>query len=315
MDQFRAMQIFQMVVQSGSFSSAGRQLGLSAPAITRQIQALEEELSARLFHRTSRHLSLTEAGEVYFRQVEQILAQIIEAREAVANLQAVPRGTLRVHSRVLVGELWIAPALPRFLAANPELRVDLMMSNETVDPVERQLDLDIRIGALTDSSLIARRLATSERIVCAAPEYLRRRGIPLTPADLEGHNCIAYRINLGRPIWRFLDSVGTLTEVPVGGALQTDSGPATLAAAREGLGIVVVPDWAVLEELRTGRLCRLFSTYRVSHREFENGIYAVYARSRQTPTKLRVFLTFLTELFRLELGSSNTPPVIPSKSS
>lgn len=311
MDQLRAMRVFQAVVQSGSLSSAARQLGLSAPAVTRQVQALEEELGARLFHRTSRHLSLTEAGELYLRQAEQILAQIEEARDAVANLQAVPRGTLRVHARVLVGQLWIAPALPRFLAANPELRVDLLLSNATVDPVERQLDLDIRIGALADSSLIARRLATSERIVCAAPEYLARRGAPREPADLAGHNCLTYRLNLGRPVWRFLDEAGALTEVPVAGNMQTDSGPALLAAARAGLGIALLPDWSILDELRTGRLKRLFPAQRVSHMEFENGIYAVYAQSRRMPTKLRAFLDFLGDLFREGLGAPDTPPALP----
>lgn len=310
-DQLRAMRVFQAVVQSGSLSAAARQLGLSAPAVTRQVQALEEELGARLFHRTSRHLSLTEAGELYFRQAEQILAQIEEARDAVANLQAVPRGTLRVHARVLVGQIWIAPALPRFLAANPDLRVDLLLSNAIVDPVERQLDLDIRIGTLADSSLIARRLATSERIVCAAPDYLARRGTPRAPEDLTGQNCLTYRLNLGRPVWRFLDRAGALTEVPVTGSLQTDSGPALLAAARAGLGIALLPDWSVLEDLRAGRLIRLFPARRVSHMEFENGIYAVYAETRRMPTKLRVFLDFLGEMFREGLGPPDTPPAIP----
>jgi DNA-binding transcriptional LysR family regulator len=311
MDQLRAMRVFQAVVQSGSFSSAARQLGMSAPSVTRQVQALEEELRARLFHRTSRHLALTEAGEVYHRQTEQVLAQIEEARDAVANLQAVPRGTLRVHARVLVGQLWVAPALPRFLAANPELRVDLLLSNAIVDPVERQIDVDIRIGALADSSLIARRLAHSERIVCAAPEYLARRGVPQLPADLAGHNCLTYRLTLGRPVWRFLDQGGTLREIAVVGDLQTDSGPVLLAAARAGLGIALLPDWSIIQELRAGRLTRLFATHRVSHMEFENGIYAVYADSRYMPTKLRVFLDFLGELFRDGLGPPDAPTTTP----
>ena len=291
-----------------SLSSAARQLGLSAPSVTRQVQALEEDLGARLFHRTSRHLSLTEAGELYLRQVEQVLAQLQEAREAVANLQAVPRGMLRVHARVLVGQIWIAPALPRFLAANPEVRVDLQLSNAIIDPVERQLDLDIRIGALADSSLIARRLATSERIVCAAPSYLARHAPPRAPAELGAHNCLTYRLTLGRPVWRFLDRAGALSEVPVSGNLQTDSGPALLAATCAGLGIALLPDWSILEELRTGQLVRLFPDHRVSHMEFENGVFAVYADGRRMPTKLRVFLDFLAELFREGIGPPDQPP-------
>jgi DNA-binding transcriptional LysR family regulator len=310
MDTLRAMRVVQAVVQTGSLSSAARQLGLSAPSVTRQIQALEEQLGARLFHRTSRHLTLTEAGELYHRHVEQILAQIEEAHADVANLQAVPRGTLRVHARVLVGLLHIAPALPRFLTANPELRVDLQLSNQIVDPVERQVDVDIRIGALADSSLIARRLATTERIVCAAPSYLAQRPAPLVPADLARHDCLTYRLNMGRPVWRFLDAAGALVEVPVSGSMQTDSGPALLEATRGGLGIALMPDWSVLEELRDGRLVRLFRDYRVSHMEFENGIYAVYPDSRRMPTKLRVFLDFLSDWFRRRVGAPDMPPVV-----
>ncbi|MGG5807670.1 LysR family transcriptional regulator [Falsiroseomonas sp. CW058] len=311
MDSLRAMRVFQAVVQSGSLSSAGRQLGLSAPSVTRQIQALEEELGARLFHRTSRHLSLTEAGELYHRQVEQILAQIEDAKAAVANLQAVPRGTLRVHARVLVGQLWIVPALPRFLAANPEVKVDLLLSNLAVDPVERQVDVDIRIGALADSRLIARRLATSERILCAAPSYLARHPPPRGPADVARHDCLTYRINLGRPVWRFLDPAGALTEVPVAGSFQTDSGPALLSAATAGLGLALLPDWSILEELRDGRLVRLLPGLRVSHMEFDNGIHAVYPDSRRMPTKLRSFLDFLSDHFRDRLGPPDTPPRLP----
>jgi DNA-binding transcriptional LysR family regulator len=308
MDAVRAMRVVQAVVQTGSLSSAARQLGLSGPSVTRQIQALEEELGARLFHRTSRHLTLTEAGELYHRHAEQILAQIEDTRAAVANLQAVPRGVLRVHARVLVGLLHVAPALPRFLAANPGMQVDLLLSNAVVDPVERQVDLDIRIGALADTSLIARRLATSERIVCAAPAYLARHPAPDRPADLARHNCLTYRLNMGRPVWRFLDAGGALTEIPVAGSLQTDSGPALLEAARGGLGIALMPDWSVLEEVRSGRLVRLFREHRVSHMEFENGIHALYPESRRMPTKLRVFLDFLSEWFRERLGPPDTPP-------
>lgn len=310
MDTLRAMRVVQAVVQTGSLSSAARRLGLSAPSVTRQIQSLEEELGARLFHRTSRHLTLTEAGDLYHRQVEQILVQIEDAKASVANLQAVPRGVLRVHARVLVGQLHIVPALPHFLSAHPEVAVDLMLSNRTVDPVERQVDVDIRIGALTDSSLIARRLATSERILCGAPAYLARRPPPAVPADLAGHDCLTYRLNLGRPVWRFLDAGATLTEVPVSGSLQSDSGPALLEAAKAGVGLALLPDWSVLDELRTGRLVRLLPGYRVSHVEFENGIYAVYPESRRMPSKLRVFLDFLGGWFRMRVGPHGAPPRI-----
>jgi DNA-binding transcriptional LysR family regulator len=188
--------------------------------------------------------------------------------------------------------------------------VDLLLSNHTVDPVEHQVDVDIRIGALADSSLIARRLATSERIVCGAPAYLARRPPPAAPADLAEHDCLTYRLNLGRPVWRFLDAAGKLTEVPVSGSLQSDSGPALLEAAKAGIGLALLPDWSVLEDLRSGRLVRLLPGYRVSHIEFENGIFAVYPASRRMPTKLRVFLDFLSGWFRARVGPQGMPPQI-----
>ena len=164
MDWLQPMRIFVSVVQNGSLSSAGRQLGLSPASVSRHISALEESLGCRLVNRTSRKLTLTEAGELYFARVEQILQQVAEAKDSVSQLQTMPRGTLRVHSRMLVGQLHIAPALPAFLAQNPEVKVDLLLSNRVVDLVEQNIDIDVRIGKLIDSSLVARQLAVSERI-------------------------------------------------------------------------------------------------------------------------------------------------------
>ena len=178
MDWMQPMRIFVSVVQNGSLSSAGRQLGLSPASVSRHIGALEESLGCRLVNRTSRKLTLTEAGELYYAKVGEILQQIAEANDSVAELQAQPRGTLRVHSRVLVGHLHVVPVLPEFLARYPEVTVDLLMSNRVIDVVEQNIDVDIRIGKLVDSSLVARKLAASERVVCASPALSRR-----APAD------------------------------------------------------------------------------------------------------------------------------------
>jgi DNA-binding transcriptional LysR family regulator len=160
-DSLQPMRIFVSVVQNGSLSSAARQLGLSPASVSRHISALEEGLGCRLVNRTSRKLTLTEAGELYFAKVEQILHQIAEANDSVGELQSLPRGTLRVHSRMLVGHLFLVPALPRFLAQNPDVKLDLLLSNRVVDLVEQNIDVDVRIGKLVDSSLVAKRLAVS----------------------------------------------------------------------------------------------------------------------------------------------------------
>ena len=304
MESLRAMRVFVAVVQNGSLSSAGRLLGMSPASVSRNLQTLEEELGTRLVHRTSRRLTLTEAGELYARQAEQILHQVEEANASVSSLELQPRGTLRVHSRVLVGEQYIVPALPRFLAAHPEVRVDLSLSNTPVDLIERNVDVDIRIGKLADSALMVRKLLSSERIVCATPAYLAGRLMPREPMDLLRHNCLTYRVNMGRTVWRFLDRAGSLTEVPVDGTFRADHGPAVVAAAQSGIGVALLPDWSIHRELRDGRLVRLFPEHVVTYSEFENGIYAVYLQTRYMPARLRAFLDFLAALFQKEVPSS-----------
>jgi DNA-binding transcriptional LysR family regulator len=296
-DSLQPMRIFVSVVQNGNLSSAGRQLGLSPASISRHISALEKSVGCRLVNRTSRKLTLTEAGALYFKQVEQILHQLAEANESVAQLQSTARGTLRVHSRMLVGHLVIVPALPTFLARNPEVKVDLLLSNRVIDLVEQNVDVDIRIGKLADSSLVARRLAVSERILCAAPEYLARCPPLRLPSDLAAHNCLTYRLNLGRTVWRFLNSADVLEEIPVSGNLESDNGHALLAATLAGVGIALMPDWAVKQRLADGRLRRLLPSYRISHVEFDNGVYAVFQQNRYMSAKMRAFLEFLVATF------------------
>lgn len=301
----RAAQLFVGVVQSGSLSSAGRKVGLSPASVSRHINALEEALGGRLLNRTSRKLTLTEAGETYYAKVEQILQQITEANATVAQLQSVPRGNIRVHSRMLVGNLYVVPALPEFIARYPDIKIDLTLSNYAVDLVEHNIDVDIRIGKLSDSSLIARKLAASKRLVCAAPEYLARHGPITHPTDLAAHNCLTYRLNFGPAIWRFLDADGALVEVPVSGSLQSNSGEALRIAMLGGLGIALMPDWSVRHEIAAGRLINLFPEYAASHVEFDNGIYAVFQPTRHLATKVRVFIDYIAAYFKAELGGSS----------
>jgi DNA-binding transcriptional LysR family regulator len=303
MEWLRSMRLFVGVVQNGSLSAAGRQHGLSPASVSRHISALEENVGGRLLNRTSRKLTLTEAGEIYFHKVEHILQQINEANESVAQLQAVPRGILRVHSRMLVGHQYIVPALPEFLKQYPDITVDLLLSNHVVDLVEQNIDIDVRIGKLVDSSLLARKLASSERIVCAAPQYLARSTSISAPQDLVAHNCLTYRLNLGRTTWRFKEPDGEVVEVPVTGTFQTDNGQAILAAALAGVGIALMPDWSIRDELATGKLKRLFPKHRVSWEAFENGVYAVYQKSRHQSKKVRAFVEFLGGLFKQKVIS------------
>ncbi|MEX0852283.1 MAG: LysR family transcriptional regulator [Bauldia sp.] len=292
------MELFVEVIHRGSFSAAGRHLGLSPASVSRHMNALENSLGVRLLNRTSRNLTLTDAGQQYFEKVEHILADVRDIHETVSQMQRAVRGTLRVHSRMLVGILHVVPALPRFMQAFPDIDVDMRLSNFPADLIEQNLDVDIRIGSLTDSSLISRKLRSSERVLCATPGYLERHGAVGRPEDLVHHNCLSYRINLGEPTWRFLDRDGVLTEMGVSGNYQSDNGQALLMATIAGVGIGLMADWAVKEHLAAGRLVRLCPGYRVSHIEFENGVYAVYPQNRHLSAKVRVFIDFLVDLFK-----------------
>jgi DNA-binding transcriptional LysR family regulator len=298
----RTLKLFVSVVHSGSLSAAGRNLGYSPASVSRHMTALEAQLGARLLSRSSRKLALTEAGETYFRQVEQILHQLAEANDSVAQMQAAPRGVLRVHSRMLIGEHFVVPALPAFLARYPDITVDLSLSNGVVALVEQNFDVDIRIGKLVDSSLIARKLTSSARIICAAPEYLASHAPLIQPADLADHNCLTYRINLGQTVWRFRSSDDRVIEVPVDGSFRTDNGQSLLNMIKSGLGVGLMPDWSIRDELASGALVRLFPEYQVSHIEFENGVYAVYQKTRQATTKVKLFVDHLLASFRQRLG-------------
>lgn len=304
MEWFHTLRSFVSAVQQGSLSGAGRLLGSSPASVSRHITSLEEQLGTQLLKRSSRNLALTEAGELYYNQVEQILQQLGEANRSVNQLQTRPEGVLRVHTRLLVGQLVIMPALPEFLALYPNIRIDIVLSNNIAQVMDQGIDLDIRIGKLEDSSLIARKLVGSERVAVATPDYLGDKPPIYAPQDLRNHNCLTYRINLGTPVWRFMDAEKRIEEVPVRGSVQTDNGYSLVQLAKAGVGIALLPDWSVHREIADGRLVRLLPGYKVSHVDFENGVYAVFPASRQTSVKLRLFVDFLAQVFKRELAGA-----------
>ncbi|WP_417683776.1 LysR family transcriptional regulator [Roseibium sp.] len=298
MEWLKSVKVFSSVVEYGSLSAAGRQLGLSPASISRHINDLENGLGIRLLNRTSRRLSLTEAGQVYLDKVENILGQIDEAERSVVQLHSVPRGVLRVHSRMVFGHQYLVPSLKHFFAKYPEIKIDLQMSNFPVDIIAQGIDVDIRMGKLEDSSLVARKLANSARILVASPAYLKSAGPVERPEDLYDHSCLTYRLNMGIPVWRFRKEGQADVEIPVQGCFQSDNGQAILTAVQDGLGIAMMNEWSVQKQLDEGSLVHIFDDYKVSFSEFENGVYAVFQKSRHLPLKIRLFIDFLTEEFR-----------------
>ncbi len=293
MDRLAAMEAFVLVAECGSFSQAAIRLHGSKSAISRQVSALEADLGARLFQRTTRALALTEAGRDYFERAKRILADVVEADLSVIQLQAAPRGRLRVTAPMSFGFLHLAPAIPDFLARYPEVEIDLVMNDRFVDLIDEEFDVAIRIARLDDSRLIARRLAASRIVLCASPSYIAAHGAPKTPADLKTHECICYTNNPKPNDWRFVGPDGKAINVNVHGRFQVNNGDASRAAAVGGLGFVYMPNHIVEGDLKAGRLVSVLEDYVPQ----EAAIYAVYPHARLLSPKVRAFVDFLVERY------------------
>lgn len=302
MNTFEGMNLLIEAVDGGSFSAAGRELGMAPSSIARGIAALEDDLGIRLLNRTTRSLSLTEAGRLYLERARRILADVEEARLSVTQLEADPRGTLRLNVATAFGRIQIVPMLPDFLAHYPDLTIDLTLTDAFVDLVEEGIDLAIRLGELKDSSLIARRLAPNDRVLCASPAYFDRRGRPAAPCDLQEHNCLIYKRGNDRAIWHFRGPDGVLQDVQASGDFQTNNTEALHAVTIDGLGITILPTWLIGRDLAVGRLERVLEDYAVSPTALDTSIYAVFPYNRHLSPKVRAFVDALVARF------TPTPP-------
>jgi len=286
------MQLFVRVVQEGSFSATARALGVMPSSVSRQITQLESELGARLLNRTTRKQSLTESGEIYFQHARRIVADLEEARLAVSRLTGAPSGSLHITVEADFALAFIAPILPDFLERYPEVQVRLFMSAGMMDLLDSGIDLAIRIGQLDDSSLIARKIATSRSLVCASPAYLKRYGTPTHPAELETHSCLSFRTQPGKNYWHFKLPGGSL-EVPISGRLNANSLVFLRDAALATQGIVMIPIWIIRDELKHGHLVPLLEDFPLIPPS--TPIHAVFMHNRHLAPKVRVFVDFLAE--------------------
>jgi len=292
LDRVTGMQVFVRVVALGSLSAAARALGMSQTMATKHLAALEERLGTRLLHRTTRRLSLTEAGRTYLEAAERILADIEEADARISRETLEVRGTLRLNAPVSFGIREIAPLLPDLSRLYPDLTVDLGLNDRYVDLLEEGWDLVIRIGGMTDSSMVARRLAPCSLVVCAAPSYLQRRGTPDTVADLTQHDCLGYTLSRSAGANRWLFGKDGKTQISISGPLKANNGDALVAAAVAGQGIVYQPRFLVDREIRTGALVPLILDLPPTELA---GIYAAYPTDRRPPAKVRAVIDFLAE--------------------
>jgi DNA-binding transcriptional LysR family regulator len=291
MDNLSDIAVFIQVVESGSFTAAAERLALSRSVVSKYISRLEDRLGARLLQRSTRRLSLTEAGQAFFSRSQRGLQEIEAAEAEVSALQSAPRGRLRLNTPMSFGILHIAPALAGFAERYPELTVDMNLDDRQRDLVEEGFDLAIRIAELPDSSLIARRLGPCRHVVCASPAYLEQHGTPRTPDDLHRHNALTYRYQATPGEWRFISPEGRYLSVPVSGSLEMNNSLAIREAVLQGAGITLTPSFVVGEDIRAGRLVQVLSEYRAR----EISIYAVYPERRHLSPKVRAFVSFMQE--------------------
>jgi DNA-binding transcriptional LysR family regulator len=288
MDRLTSLTAFVRVVDSGGFSAAGRRLNMSTTMVSNHVQALEDRLGARLLHRTTRKVSLTEVGKAYYDRCTQILVDLEQADDIAGALQSTPRGTLRVYTATHIVP-FIASVVGEFLASYPDVKVDLTMGEPNVDMIEERFDVAVRLTPPPDSSVIIRSLATWRHVLCCSPGYLERHPRPQQLSDLSQHNCVRHVLYPFQDGWHFMDRKGVPAMVAVSGNLVTNSGETLRAAALHGVGISMAAGFLVHEDLESGRLIRLLPEYR----PLEMSMSAVYPHRHHLSAKVRTFIDLL----------------------
>jgi DNA-binding transcriptional LysR family regulator len=292
MDKLGAMNAFAKVVALGSFAEAARALGTTRSAASKAVIELEHVLGARLLDRTTRRVRPTEAGLAYYERCLDIVARVEETELEVARLHGEPRGVLRLNGPASFGALHLAPAVAEFMGLNPKLRVELTLTDRLIDPIEEGADVTIRIAELTDSSLIAKKLAPARRAFVASPDYVASRGEPLAPDDLARHACLTYGHTTALQRWKIVRG-GEAASVPVDSVLCSNSGDALRSAALAGRGIAFLPTFLVGPDIEAGRLRTVLDRFP----QPALGVHALYASNRYLAAKTRAFIDFLAGRF------------------
>ncbi|MBA5761022.1 LysR family transcriptional regulator [Vibrio sp. 404] len=277
---------FVAVAETNSFTGAAKKLHTSVAQISRRVAALEERLAVKLLNRTTRKVTLTEAGLVYFEQCKLLVEGLELAELAVTQLQAVPKGKIKITAPVTYGEIHVAPLLNEFLLLYPQIDLELDLTNQTVDLIEAGYDVAIRLGRLRDSSLVAKRLASRQLYVCASPDYIVKYGAPHSLSELSHHQCLVSSM----AHWRFRHKKSEKS-VRVSGRIQCNSGFALLDAAKRGLGLIQLPDYYVQTALDNGELVEVLKEFR----DEREGIWALYPQNRNLSPKVRLLIDYLAE--------------------
>ena len=284
------LQIFIEVMRHGSFAAVARERNIDPSSVSRTVAALESELGIRLFQRTTRKLSPTEAGMTYFERIEPLIEEMQQAADIAKDISGNPKGTIRVTCSVSFGIKCIIPLLPEFQAKYPELTIDLLLTDSVVDLLNERIDVAIRLGQPTDSTLIMQKLMETRYSVCASPDYLQQYGQPQIPKDIESHNCLLFPLIGFKTRWIFKHKTGNVQEIPVRGNTIISNAIALQQCAISGMGLTLLPHWLIDEDINTGKLVRLFPDYQVTATNFNTAAWLLYPSRAYIPHKVRVFV-------------------------
>ena len=301
MDKLTGMTVFVRVAKAGSFAGGARELGISRAMATKHIMQLEGSLGSRLFNRTTRSLNLTDVGASYLERCQQVLLDIEEMEAAVTHLQTEPRGILKISAPPVIGATHITRAVVEFLKIHTDLKIDIVLQGSPGDLIDEGIDIAIYLGALDDTSMVARKLATSPLVVCASPEYLDKYGIPKTPEDLTDHSCLVNWAIAPRHKWQFRTESG-LKIITVSGRVQSNAAHSILISALNGLGLVMLPTYIVGGDIEKGALKVVLDNYLLPPLD----IHAVYPHRRYLSAKVRAFLDFLQVWLEPRAGMAST---------
>lgn len=290
----QCMAVFRRVAEAGSFSAVARESDISQSSVSKSIAALEKRLDTKLLNRSTRSLNLTEAGTEYYHYCVRILNDFQEAEASIGRGKILPTGTLRLSSTTPFGKLFVIPFLNDYLAKFPDINIDYLMEDRDIDIVKEGIDLAIRVGPLTNSSLIASKIGTSSRLVVASPDYLLKHGFPKTPADLQSHNCLVYTLQKTPYEWFFNSTQFGDESVRITSRFKANSNEATIEAALAGIGIATACDWHVIDHIRKGRLTVLLKKYALTPYD----INAVYQERRFVPQKVKQLIAHLKASFK-----------------
>ena len=293
MDRFENMNAFVRVVEAGSISAAADRMDVAKSVVSRRLKELEEHLGVELFHRTTRQMNLTDSGRAFYQQSVRILADILEAEHATSQFHGALKGNLKVAVPLSFGLMHLGPAITAFLQTHPDIEFDLDFNDRQVDLLAEGFDLAIRIASLPDSSLIARRLAPIQAVMCASPAYLQHMGTPQAPEELIQHRCLVYNLISNSDNWNVYDATGQLLKTRIIPYLKASNGEFLRDAAVDGLGIVLLPAFIVYREIERGALVPVLTGYHYT----QLAAYAIYPQTRHLSQRVRAFVDFLSQRF------------------